>query len=103
MQTVKSFVADQLKLAKEGADNLARRHGYSWTAWLKRPNGRCTAAFEREGERWSLDFYWTPREDLSVLADNIEKMDHLMQVAMKEFGALKTGAFMRQVRESVIH
>lgn len=90
------YIRDQLAFAKEGADNLAKRNGYQWTTWLKGREGRCTASFERDGERWSLAFTWTPKEELGVLAARIERMDHCMRVAMKEFGALKLGALMRE-------
>ena len=97
------FVADQLKFAREGADNLARRNGYKWTNWLKSPGGRCKAGFEREGEFWSFDFYWTPKEELSVLAQNIERMNYMICMAMKEFSALKLGALMKQVSVEAVH
>lgn len=97
MQSAKSFIEDQLKFAKDGADNLARRSGYRWINWRKGKAGLCTAGFDREGKTWSFDFYWTPKEELSVLANNIERMDYMMRVSMKEFGALKMGAMMRQL------
>ncbi len=103
MQSPEAFIADQLKFAKEGADNLARRHGYRWTNWLKAPGGRCTAGFEREGQFWSFDFYWSKKEDLSVLAHNIERMDYMVRVAMKEFASLKLGAMMRQVSKEAVN
>jgi hypothetical protein len=86
---------DQLKFAKEGADNLAKRSGYYWSDWLKAPNGKCTASFDREDKRWSLSFTWTPREELGELAKRIEHMDYLICIAMKEFAALKLGAAVR--------
>lgn len=93
-------IRDQLKFAREGAQNLAKRNGYQWIRWLERPNGRTTAAFERDGSRWSLDFYWTPKEDLGALAKYIEQMDFAMRVAMKEFGSVKLGQLMRAANES---
>lgn len=93
-------IRDQLRFAKEGADNLAKRAGYYWHEWLKGPRGICTAAFDREGQRWSLSFGWTRDEELGVLAKRIEKMDWTIRVAMKEFGALKLGAMMRDAAES---
>lgn len=95
MQTTKQYVRDQLKFAKQGADNLARKHGYAWATWLHGPRGECTATFEREGKRWSLPFYWTAAEDLGVLATRIEEMDFCMRAAMTNFEALKLGAHMR--------
>lgn len=95
-------IRDQLKFAKEGAGNLAKRSGYFWTEWLKGREGRCTAAFDRDGERWSLSFAWTPREELGVLAKRIEYMDHCMRISMKEFGALKLGAAMREAQEASV-
>jgi len=97
-------IRDQLRFAKEGAQNLAKRNGYTWTRWLERPNGRTTAAFEREGHRWSLDFYWTPKQDLGELAKYIEQMDHCMRASMKEFGALKLGQMMAALQnEGLVH
>lgn len=96
-------ISDQLKFAKEGADNLARRNGYEWVNWLKGTRGICTAGFEREGERWSLDFSWTPNEPLELLANKIEQMDYCMVACMKEFGALKLGAAMRHASEAGIN
>lgn len=90
------FVSDQLKFARDGANNLARRNGYAWINWRKGSVGRFTAGFEREGQLWSFDFYWTPKEELTVLAENIERMDYMMQVAQKEFASLKMGALMKQ-------
>lgn len=103
MNDAKQFFIDQLKFAKDGAHNLARRHGYKWVNWRKGPNGRCTAGFEREGALWSFDFYWTPQEELSVLARNIEEMDFKMRVSMKEFGALKLGRMMHQIKTETAH
>jgi hypothetical protein len=103
MQSMKTFVSDQLKFAKQGAENLARMHHYRWINWRKGPRGRCTAGFEREGEVWSFDFYWTPKEPLEVLADKIEKMDYAMQIAMREFASLKLGAMMKQAGAEVAH
>ena len=94
---------DQLKFAKEGANNLAKRNGYMWTSWLQGRQGRTTAAFDREGQRWSLDFFWTPSQPLEELAKNIEQMDFLIVTAMKEFGALKLGAMVRQASDVVAH
>ena len=103
MDTEQTFVSDQFKFAKQGAENLARQGGYKWTNWCKGNAGRHTAGFEREGEFWSFDFYWTPKEDLSILAKNIERMDYMVRVAMKEFSSLKLGALMRQVKETAVH
>lgn len=97
---IDKHIRDQLKFAREGADNLAKRNGYMWTNWLKGKHGQCTAAFDRDGERWSLGFCWTPAQPLEELAKNIEQMDYCMRVAQKEFGALKAGALMRQAAES---
>lgn len=97
-----SHIRDQLKFAKEGADNLAKRNGYAWTHWLKGRNGQCTATFEREGHNWSLNFYWTPREELGVLANHIEAMDFNMRVAMKEFSALKLGNLVKNAAEMTV-
>lgn len=91
---------DQLRFAKQGADNLAKRHGYQWAEWLNGRIGRCTAAFDRDGERWLLSFCWTPKQELGALADSIEKMDYCMMVAQKEFGALKAGAMMRAAADA---
>lgn len=91
----RQHIRDQLKFAKQGADNLAKRSGYYWHEWLKGPTGRCTAAFDREGKRWSLSFTWTTREELGELAKRIEHMDYLVCIAMKEFAALKLGAAVR--------
>jgi len=93
-------IRDQLKFAKEGADNLAKRSGYYWHEWLSGPTGRCTAAFDREGERWSLAFAWTPKEELGVLAKRIEQMDFAMRTSIKEFASLKLGAMMRDAGAS---
>ena len=92
MQSQASYMRDQLKFAKEGAGNLAKAGGYLWTRWLEGKQGRCTAAFEREGQRWSLDMHWRRDEPLEALAERIEQMDFMMRVAMREFGALKLGA-----------
>lgn len=91
---------DQLRYAKEGADNLAKRHGYMWTQWLKGRQGKCTAAFDRDGERWSLSFGWVQTMGLADLANRIEAMDYHMRICMKEFEALKLGATMRDVQGS---
>lgn len=96
-------IRDQLKFAREGAQNLAKRNGYEWTRWLERPSGLTTASFEREGSRWSLSFQWTPAEELGVLAKRIEAMDHAMKIAMKEFGSLKAGQMMAQATEGMVH
>ncbi len=56
-----------------------------------------------EGQRWSLDFFWTPSQPLEELAKNIEQMDFLIVTAMKEFGALKLGAMVRQASDVVAH
>jgi hypothetical protein len=102
MQSAESYIRDQLKFAKEGADNLAKRSGYVWTSWLKGKQGQCTASFDRDGERWSLGFQWTRSEALEVLAERIEQLDWCMRVAMKEFGALKVGAMMAQATEMAV-
>jgi len=102
MQSLDAHIRDQLKFAREGAQNLAKRNGYVWTSWLKGKQGECTAAFDREGARWSLSFYWTPREELSELATRIENMDWCMRVAMKEFGALKLRALINQTSEMAV-
>ena len=96
-------IHEQLKFAKRGARNLAKRNGYKWTRWLAGPQGQSTASFEREGELWSLSFCWTPRESLGALADRIEKMDHYMQTAMKEFNALRLGALVRDQMQGGVH
>lgn len=103
MNDAKQFIIDQLKFARQGAENLARRHGYRWIRWREGSMGRCTAGFDREGETWSFDFCWTPKEELSVLAENIERMDCMVQVAMKEFKSLKLGALTRQIGAEVAH
>lgn len=100
MNAAQIELRDQLRYAKEGADNLARASGYRWSRWLEGSSGRCTAAFDRDGQTWSLTFTWTPREQLGALANNIERMDFLMKLAMKEFGALKAGAMMREAAET---
>ena len=102
MQTNKQYIRDQLAFAKQGAENLAKRNGYQRIEWLKAPNGKCSAAFDRDGERWSLSFTWTDKEELGALAERIEKMDFYMRLSMKEFGALKTGALMRQIGEGTM-
>lgn len=98
MNAAQTYIRDQLAFAKEGAENLAKRNGYYWSVWLK--EGKCTASFDRDGERWSLSFTWSPKEELGVLAQRIEHMDHCMQVAMKEFGALKVGAMVRDAERN---
>jgi len=99
MTANKQYIRDQLAFAKEGADNLAKRNGYYWHEWLMGPQGRCTAAFDRDGERWSLTFGWTPKEELGELAKRIEFMDHSMRISMGNFGSLKAGALMRMASE----
>lgn len=102
MMKIDKETLDQLKFAKQGADNLAKRHGYMWTQWLSGRGGKCTAAFDRDGQRWSLSFHWVPAEGLGELAHRIEAMDHYMQVSQREFGALVAGAAMREAADKMV-
>lgn len=97
VSTTGEMMRDQLLYAKQGADNLAKASGYMWTDWLHGREGKCTAAFDREGERWSLSFGWVKANGLGDLAKKIEAMDYYMKVCMKEFQALKLGALMRHM------
>lgn len=91
------YIRDQIAFAREGADNLARKHGYTWKQWLHGRRGVCQAGFERDGEFWSLSFTWTQKEELGILAKCIEEMDYCMRLAQKEFKALKLGAVTKEL------
>jgi hypothetical protein len=91
----KAHFEDQVRLAGAYAAKLAKRNGYYWKKWGEQPDGRCTAAFDREGETWSLSFSWHPSEGLDALKSRIENMDAAMLTAMRDFKGLKAGAAMR--------
>ena len=91
---------DKLLKARDFANKLGERNGYTYDAWLQGREGYCKAGFDREGQRWSLNFTWQPDEGFDALQLAIEKVDFALTVAQREFTALKFGAAMKAVGHS---